>query len=93
MDGKLASVSFTQREHVVAKKKTIEIGFRCKFICEGCKTLDEMIAALEGAARELREMKADGIVLVAEVADDYPQLELTTADPALVKKYEATEVA
>jgi TATA-box binding protein (TBP) (component of TFIID and TFIIIB) len=75
----------------MARKKTIEVGFRCKFICEGAKTLDEMIQALEGAVAQLREMKADGVELEDEVADDYPQLSLTTSDPKLIKKYQAEE--
>lgn len=75
----------------MARKRTLEIGFRCKGLCDGATSLAEMIAALEGAAAQLREMHADGATLAYEVADDYPRIELRTADPKLVAKYTCAE--
>lgn len=64
---------------------TFETIFRCKGLVDDCKTLSEMAAALENAAKEIREMEADGVRLREAVADDYAFL--VTTDATVAKKH------
>jgi len=72
-----------------ATMKTYETEWRNKFLTADCKTIHEMIAALEDAANTLKQMAADGVVLDegGGTIDDYACLVLVTADKTLAKKY------
>jgi hypothetical protein len=65
--------------------------WRNKFLMTDAKSLDDMIATLDGAVDELRRMKADGVVLDPDggTADDYAQL--VTTDPDVARKYDMHE--
>lgn len=45
--------------------------WRCKWSCDGSKTIDDMIKALGSDIKYLREMKQSGIELASEIVDDY----------------------
>jgi Nucleotidyl transferase AbiEii toxin, Type IV TA system len=70
-----------------ATEKRYALHWRNKFLTLKAKSLDEMIAALDHAAQELREMKADGVILDPEggTADDYARL--ISTDPEVARKY------
>jgi len=65
--------------------------WRNKFFTTDAKSLDDMIATLNGAVDELRRMKADGVVLDPDggTADDYARL--VTTDPDVARKYDMHE--
>lgn len=65
--------------------------WRNKFLTLEAKSLDEMIATLDHAVQELRNMKADGVVLDpgGGTADDYAQL--VTTDPEVARRYDMHE--
>ncbi|CAL8461180.1 g711 [Coccomyxa elongata] len=48
--------------------------WRCKWTCDGAKSIDDMIAKLQAAIESLRKYKHDGWVLEGEVDDDYATL-------------------
>ena len=61
--------------------------FRCKWLGDDSKTLEEIALKLEAAAKDLREMAKDGIHMDADLpmADDYAFL--YTDDPLVAEKY------
>ncbi|MEZ4295366.1 MAG: hypothetical protein R3B70_10355 [Polyangiaceae bacterium] len=65
--------------------------WRNKFLTLDASSVDDMIATLEGAAAELRAMRADGVELDPEggTADDYAYL--VTTDPEIARKYDMEE--
>jgi|HubBroStandDraft_2_1064218.scaffolds.fasta_scaffold75395_2 hypothetical protein len=69
------------------KRKYLRL-WRNKFLTVDAKSLDEMIAGLSSAAEELRQMRADGVVLDPDggTGDDYAHL--VTTDPDIAKKYD-----
>jgi hypothetical protein len=54
-------------------------------------SIEEMIKGLESAAEELRQMKADGIVLERAAATAGGYAHLVTSDPAIAEKYDLHE--
>jgi hypothetical protein len=70
-----------------AVEKRYVLLWRNKWLTSEARTIDDLIAALDAAAAELRAMNRDGIVLDPDrgTADDYAQL--VTTDPAVAKKY------
>ncbi len=69
-------------------EKKYMVLWRNKFLTLEAKSLDEMIASLQGAVEELRRMKEDGVVLDPDggTPDDYAHL--VTTDPAVARKYD-----
>lgn len=56
--------------------------FRCKWLGDESKTLEEIAERLEAAAHDLRTMHADGIVLEDQMQDDYAFLMTTNKEVA-----------
>lgn len=50
------------------------VPFRCKWLCDGAKTLGEMAAMLQTAAEHLLQMQSEGYVLDPPVADDWAMI-------------------
>jgi len=73
----------------MTKPKTMSLLWCAKWIADGATTVEEMAAALENAAAELREMATDGVELTQEVVAGQAFLELTTSDKTVAKKYKA----
>lgn len=48
--------------------------FRCKWLCDGAKTLTEMAAMLQTAAEHVLQMESEGYVLDSPVADDWAMI-------------------
>lgn len=69
------------------RTKRYVMTWRNKFLTIDAKSLDEMAQILQGAARELESMLADGVTLDPDggTGDDYAQL--VTTDPSIAKKY------
>lgn len=74
-----------------ATEKRYVLLWRNKLLTIETKSLDEMIATLDGAVEQLRKMMADGVVLDPEggTADDYARL--VTTDPEVARKYNMHE--
>jgi hypothetical protein len=72
------------------QKKYVRL-WRNRFLTRGAKSLDEMIATLQGATEELRRMKEDGVALDTDggTTDDYARL--VTTDPGIARKYDMHE--
>ncbi len=66
---------------------TYELTWRNKWLTAEASSIDDMAASLQGAADELREMKARGVVLAdtGTVTDDYAFLQ--TDDPEVAKEF------
>jgi len=64
-----------------------ECVWRNKWLTADASSIPEMAAALEEAARELRQMERDGVALDpgSGMEDDYASL--VTTDPAVARKY------
>lgn len=62
--------------------------WRNKFLTIEAETIDDMIAILQSAAKELQEMKAAGVTLDSEggTADDYAYL--VTTDPEVARRFD-----
>jgi hypothetical protein len=71
-----------------AVKKKYVLPWRNKFLTIDAKSIDDMIATLNGAADDLRRMKADGVTLdpAGGTRGDYAYL--TTTDADVAKKYD-----
>jgi hypothetical protein len=69
------------------RKKYVRL-WRNKFLTLDAMSLDEMITTLEDAVEELKQMRADGVVLDPEggTSDDYAHL--VTTDPNVARKYD-----
>ena len=65
--------------------------WRNKFLTLDAKSIDDMIAGLQGAVEVLETMRADGVTLEENggTGDDYAYL--VTLDPAVAKKYDMHE--
>ena len=59
--------------------------WRNKWLTADATTIDDMIAALEGAAAELRALRDAGVQLEGGAEDDYAYL--VTTDPAVAAKH------
>lgn len=60
--------------------------WRNKFLAVEAKSFNRVISALEGAVKELKAMKKDGVLFHVEgVIDDYARF--ITTDPKIAKKY------
>jgi hypothetical protein len=72
------------------RKRYIRL-WRNKFLTLDAESLDDMIAALDSAAAQLRQMQDDGVVLDPEggTGDDYALL--VTFDRAVAEKYDMHE--
>lgn len=75
-------------EAIFGKPKRYLMTWRNKWLTATAKSIDDMIAALEETAEQLRAMKADGVTLDPDggTGDDYAQL--LTTDPAVARKYD-----
>ena len=74
-----------------ASEKKYMLLWRNKFLTLEAKSLDEMVDSLQAAAEQLRNMRADGVVLEPDggTADDYARL--VTNDPDVARKYDMHE--
>jgi hypothetical protein len=71
-----------------AVKKKYVLLWRNKFSTVDAKSLDDMIETLNGAADELRRMKADGVTIDPEGGTGDRYARLTTTDADVAKKYD-----
>lgn len=70
-----------------SRKRYIAL-WRNKWLTADAKSIEDMIAMLQGAVEELEAMRADGVTLDPEggTTDDYAYL--VTTDPAIARKYD-----
>ena len=73
--------------NVHAARKRYMLVWRNKFLTAEAQSLDEMISSITVAAKTLKAMQADGVILDPEggTADDYAYL--VTTDQGVAKKY------
>jgi hypothetical protein len=75
------------------EKAEYELIWRNKWLTADAESIDDMIAALQAAAEELRAMKDKGVVLDADGSDmENDCARLVTTDPAVAKEYDFTLV-
>jgi hypothetical protein len=72
------------------EKMMFEKLIRCKWLGDGCNSLEEIAVRLEEEAAYLREMARNGLQLEEGMQDDYALLK--TEDPALAEKYGFDEI-
>jgi hypothetical protein len=69
-----------------------ELDFRCKWLGDGCTSLEEIAARLEETAAELREMAKDGVQMENEMQDDYAFLKTDDITVAIRYGFRAIEI-